>query len=411
MKQKRVKPHKIHLPTAKTTFIFNEPILLHKAIVQFHKLHNAAASPHLSKYLKSLKRPKKYSMKTFITGINKFNRIANLSYAKRENLYNSKFSGLHYCNDLVDLWNHNNDEPIKANQIICTVPKRWWDYRLKDYFLYLVYNGKNPCKALDKLLQGPTVIDCSMFCQLSIWFAIRYMIGNRLFNQLFGGQPFYLTQVAFNRTQSLDKPYMRNPLMPFLNLIDFDKRESSVCIKSIFNHTQYQFKHPGGVDQNENCIVIGDLHNIFAPNEKLSLNLTKAEVENYLLESFNKPLDHHDREKIKAYSTHHSASVHPVFKLTYGELIYLSRLYANKKISKREWSMNSKERSHAMFNLSFDYQKFSTWITLQKKVRNNSLMLFLLLAKVDLSTNLRQIFHNHIMRRLHLNNVYNDDYS
>jgi hypothetical protein len=410
MKHKVSRNHKSISSKVKTTIIFNKPIFLHEAILHFQKMHNSAASSYLSKYLQSLKKPRNHTMKVFISGIKKFNKIANLSYAKREKLYGSKFSGLHYCNDLVDLWNNNGNKNVKAKEIIRTAPMRWWDYRINKHYLYLVYCGKDPSKALDKLLQGPTVIDCAMFCQLSIWFGIRYMIGNRLFNQLFGSKPFYLTQVIYNHRQSSCKPYMKNPLMPFFNVISLEKREPAVCLSVVSNHKDYSFKHPGGVDQNENCIVIGDAYTIFAPNEESSLNLTKAEVDNYLFESFNKLPDLHDKEKVNAYTyaLHHHQSIHPVLKLSYERLIYLSKIYANKTISKREWLTNSKKMSEGMFKLAFDYNKFHTWISVQKKVRNNSLMLFLLLAKVDFSMSLRKIFHSHVMRRLRLDKVYDD---
>ncbi|MFN7096169.1 MAG: hypothetical protein ACK4PR_01210 [Gammaproteobacteria bacterium] len=398
-----------YLATSNQRIAFHSIAALSPAAQYFNKLHAKAPSAYLEKFLRSLKLPKEHTMKILIAGINKFNKIANLSYKEREKIYGSPFSGLYYCNDLTNIWNEKFDTKIKPNDVILTAPARWWSYRMSEGRTYLVYNGINPSKALDKLLQGPTVIDCAMFCQISIWFGIRYMIGNRLFNRLFGNRPFYITQILYNEIHSAHKPYLGNPLMPFfdIDIIGVSNRAPTICIKSILNHNDYKIKHPAGLGQSENCIVIGDAYTIFSPLTQ-SFNLTKKEVQNYLFESFNKPPDHHDDAKIKAYSKHRLNSIHKLYQITYGELIHLSQLYAKKTLTKKEWLASSKELGKYIPTLQFDYDKFFTWVSLQEKIRYNSSMLFPLLAQVKLSNNIRKILHNHIMRRLHLDRIYHE---
>src|SRR3990167_6601987 len=211
-----------------------------KAIKYLQVLHQQSPSPQLLEYLSSLAMPKEETLYIFIEGIQKFTRIANLNSTERKEFYGNEFCGVHYNNDLAALWNSQLTTMIPAVSSLLSVEKKTavlaetvtspdvikshqlnflcpfeWDYNLTESRLVLVYKGNSPSVALDNLLQGPTVIDCAIFCQLSIWFGIRYMLGNAVFDEAFGKGPFYLTQVLYNSIEAPSKPSLGNPLYSF----------------------------------------------------------------------------------------------------------------------------------------------------------------------------------------------------
>jgi hypothetical protein len=94
-----------------------------------------------------------------------------------------------------------------------------------------------------------------MFTQLSLWFGIRYMLGNERFNQCFGRAPFFITQPIYNDITHSDKPYFGNPLYSFLSTKEH-VTTPSVTIKHVANTPLYPLKHPGGNYAGENCILI-----------------------------------------------------------------------------------------------------------------------------------------------------------
>ncbi len=116
--------------------------------------------------------------------------------------------------------------------------------------------GKDLSAGLDALLQGPTVIDCGMFCQLSLWFGIRYLIGNAVFNRLFGQAPFYVTQLLYEPIKDPSKPALGNPLYSFFEPVSdqADVQKAPLGIEYITNHKFYAYKHPGGHYIGENCL-------------------------------------------------------------------------------------------------------------------------------------------------------------
>src|SRR4029077_8242019 len=156
------------------------------------------------------------------TGVKKFITLANSNPLDnplspgRKAFYGDIYSGLHYNNDLVKLWNasHIDKEPLKASHVATLAPFQW-DYTLQDSFRILIYKGHQPAQALDELVKGPTVIDCGMFTQLCFWFGIRYILGNERFNQRFGRAPFFITQRVYNDIEHSNEPYLGNPLYSF----------------------------------------------------------------------------------------------------------------------------------------------------------------------------------------------------
>lgn len=196
---------------------------IHPAIEYFRQLQMTAPSIQLKEFLSSFTEPKSIDSETFAEGVKKFIQLANSnpldqkSSQGRKALYGTIYSGLHYNNDLVKLWNaaHTGYEPIKASHLTTLVPSGW-DSTLQDGFITLIYKGQQPAQALDELVKGPTVIDCGMFTQLSLWFGLRYMLGNERFNQCFGRTSFFITQSVYNGIEDSNKPFSGNPLYSFL---------------------------------------------------------------------------------------------------------------------------------------------------------------------------------------------------
>lgn len=213
----------------------------HPAIELFRQLQMTAPSIQLKEFLSRFGEPKSIDSETFAEGVKKFIQLANSnpldkkSSHGRKALYGTIYSGLHYNNDLVKLWNsaHMGYEPVKASHLTTLVPSGW-DSTLQDGFITLTYKGLQPAQALDELVKGPTVIDCGMFTQLSLWFGLRYMLGNERFNQCFGRTPFFITQSVYNGIEDSNKPFSGNPLYSFLA-----KKEmatiSSVTVKHLSN--------------------------------------------------------------------------------------------------------------------------------------------------------------------------------
>ncbi|EXK75621.1 hypothetical protein FOQG_19612 [Fusarium oxysporum f. sp. raphani 54005] len=64
-----------------------------------------------------------------------------------------------------------------------------WSIRFEqttDWSVVLTYETEGPItQGLDDLFNGPTVLDCGMWCQLLLWMMIRFLLGDDLFNKAF----------------------------------------------------------------------------------------------------------------------------------------------------------------------------------------------------------------------------------
>lgn len=336
----------------------------HPAIEYFRRLQKAAPSIQLAAFLSSFTEPKLIDPETFTEGVKKFIQLANSnpldqkSSQGRETFYGNSYSGLHYKNDLAKLWNaaHSNDEPIKALDVAALSPSKWDSVR-QDGFFTLIYKGQQPAQALDELVKGPTVIDCGMFTQLSLWFGLRYMLGNERFNHCFGRTPFFITQGVYQRIEDSNKPFAGNPLYSFLA-----KKEiatiSSVTVKHLSNTPLYRVKHPGGHYGGANCIVIGDQYYIFDPHLESAQGITKSRVLNLLRDVFNEAWQPYDIDHLSLYAQTPEA-FHPMFLLTYGQLNEEAQKLRDKTLSEEEFS--HVEQSPEL-ELTFDLHQFLIWL-------------------------------------------------
>lgn len=330
------------------------PTKILAAIQYLRELHSQPASPALRRLL-DLFNTTPQSHDAFSRGVQEFTRIANLNYQERIAFFGNSFCGVHYNNDLTAHWNAlHPSEKICAYQLNLTAPHSW-NYKCVGGKNILVYKGNDLAGALDRLLQGPTVIDCGMFCQLSIWFGIRSALGNEKFNQLFGFTPFYITQLFYNGIDDPLKPYSGNPLFDFFERTAATQSVSqSVSIAHIANHPDYQLKHPGGNYQGENCIEIDGKLTIFDPalSEKL---LTKTQIAKLLCDTFNAPQNERDQDKIAAYQKLDQSETYSSLGFTYAELIHFATILANKTIDRSEFDFP------VVHQLSFNFERFIAW--------------------------------------------------
>ncbi len=327
------------------------------AIQYLKGLYQETASRQLTEDLRSFGTAKPHRFDVFIEGVLLFTKIANLSPDQRSKYYGNSFLGLHYNNDLAKGWNRSSPESINAHQLNFLCPPAW-NYQLVGAFLTLVYRGDKPSTALDTLLQGPTVIDCGMFCQLGIWFGIKYMLGEKTFNAVFGKVPFYITQHVYNPTEP-QNPYLGNPLYPFFQKPPSARNASKypISIMHIPNHPLYPLKHPGGNYGGENCVVINnDEFIIFDPTLEKTSGLRKDDVEKLLLDTFNAQQDVNDDARLALYRENPTA-INPTFGRSYEELITMAQSLAC--VEEKSIELDSQTNSP---RVDFDFESFCSWV-------------------------------------------------
>lgn len=337
----------------------NESIL--PAVLYLLSLSSTKQSKGLIDYFSTFQSEKEYSLEVFITGIKQFSRLANLTAAEREKFYGNQFLGLHYSSDLAKLWNDHSADTIKAHQLSHICPSEW-EQRFEESYHNLIYKGDKPSIALNKLLQGPTVIDCNMYAQICFWFGAKYMLGDRKFDKVFGNAPLYITQFVYNEVASAFKPYSGNPLFPFFDFTNMTDEEMmhEVCITHVKNHTAYLIKHPGGSYDGQNCVVVKGEYNVFDPNLKRKSNLNRKDVEVTLREALNADQNVDDRDRIAIYKEQDPLAINPKLGMNYQALIERSEKMADTVFKEKEWRKDT--ILAAKFNLRFNFDKFCTWI-------------------------------------------------
>ena len=228
----------------------------------------------------------------FKEGVRHFSDLVNMLPEARAQVYGSRFSGLYIPNDLAHVW---NEQCLPYQQVVAhsldTLKPKEWQIIAKDQCTALEYFGPTPAAALNSLLKGPAVIDCGMFCQLGIWFGIRFILGDDAFNERYRNQSFLITRFIYQGTKE-GKAHLGNPLFDFFTS---ERLADSVGIEHVFNVQKYSLKHPGGAYGGQNCLVIDAGYCIFNPLSSQKY-LTRGEVVTQLLEAYNAPPDIHDAD-------------------------------------------------------------------------------------------------------------------
>lgn len=325
---------------------------------------NPSINQECQAFLDNYRQEKEWTEANFIEGVKQFAEKANFSAEDREQFYGNRFYGVHYLDDFVQLWNQQYGIKLSNTNLISqqiNPSHTGWDFVIEDGFQCLVYKGKgdNLAKALDSLFQGPTFIDCGMFCQLALWFGIRYVLGDDQFNQAFGHSPFYITQLMYQSISNSKKPHQGNPLFEFMTTDTSEQVETKVRIKHMANHKLYLVRHPAGSYQGHNCLVTHDSYAVFDPLAGQATNLSREDVKNQLVEAFNKPQDGDDRQHLK-YLSQTPEKLHSELEIPHSEVVSLADQFKDKTISKNDLPDES-FTPNSMPQVSFDFGKFKQW--------------------------------------------------
>jgi len=329
-------------------------------LTQLRSLHQQPTPRGIEEFLTPYHQPHGITQATFKAGIQRFADFANLSPTQRRQQFGNPHFGLHYTNDLSKAFSGQ----VSPEKLSTLCPKSWRAGHNADSALSLVYSGKNPAQALDELIKGPSVIDCGMFTQLSLWFGIRHMLGDEQFNQLFGDTPFYLTQFNYNPQHNPNQPYTGNPLFDFLSA-DVPDQQSSIGVAYIQNHANYLFKHPAGDYAGENAIQIDGAFTIFDPHLADTRALSLQQVQRLLQQEFNAGPTQQDTAKLILYQQNPDRQ-HPLGHTFAGLTILAEAL----KDQKQEDPTACGQLTHAMH---FDLAAFQKWTQTTLAIRQQGM--------------------------------------
>ncbi|KAK2666609.1 hypothetical protein RAB80_017726 [Fusarium oxysporum f. sp. vasinfectum] len=118
-------------------------------------------------------------------------RLASICGPEPAKYYKNPLKGLHSIDSFKKAFNQAYPQhPITPwdsdMQLQCPLS---WSIRFEqttDWSVVLTYETEGPItQGLDDLFNGPTVLDCGMWCQLLLWMMIRFLLGDDLFNKAF----------------------------------------------------------------------------------------------------------------------------------------------------------------------------------------------------------------------------------
>ncbi|OCL10054.1 hypothetical protein AOQ84DRAFT_431039 [Glonium stellatum] len=318
------------------------------------ELYKEPVSIELQAYFKRLKEGSPvWELETFIEGAKRF---ANLHGSKslRIRHYKNTLLGLHYPTSFVEKWNAiNYQQPVTVWDLDFgrQCPPSW-SSELSDGYVdwVLTYRGEAPLsQGLNELLRGPTTIDCGMFCQLLLWMAIRYLIGDELFDKVFN-----FKKGGFTLTQGLYEPM--NEAGSYGNLLDrfcddprrkkttnFVESTTRIQLRAIFNHPEYPAQHPGGMDNHENVVQI-DGYNFVLESVAPQNILSDLELDQSLMQLYNASWDLADLRTLWLWR-HIPDFVYSHFYLKdFGTLAREAEEHAGHTLNATEWGNSQAER-------------------------------------------------------------------
>lgn len=319
-----------------------------------------------SQYLSSFAHEKDHDLSILIQGMEEFMRIANFSSRERMAFYGNKLAGFHYRNDYVALYNEDKDE----NEQIKIGSQAYHSLPFHAPYLWTIgtsqrtlnYVGTDLAGALDQLLLGPTIIECGMFCKLSILFGIRYMLGNLLFNQLFCHDTFDLSAMFHDENTSATN----NPLPQFFEMENDSTIQNGVGISYVENDRFYSLKHPGGSSVGYNAVTIHNKHTIFKPGFGKKANLSVEDILEILRQDLNAAQDEDDEAQIKLYKTQNPFGQHQNLQTTFFQLITVYPKLSRYTLSQKKFESELEKSSHQRPALRFDFEKFKSWVSSEK---------------------------------------------
>lgn len=322
-------------------------------------------SEELKTYLESLRKGcdhTRWNVGTFIEGVK---TLANLCGPERVKYYVTPLKGLNYPTTFTQLWNETHPQcPITLwDQNIRRQCPAGWTNTLEDSDTRWVirYNGDKPLsQGLNDFLCGPTTLDCGMFCQFILWMAIRYLVGDDLFDA-----SFKFDKGGFVLTQAWDLPLestgnLGNLLHPFYDDFPgdvFSSHQKHIATKTSYNHANYLSKHPGGMDKLHNVTKIGEWNYILNPSAPSVL--LDIELEKMLLEAYNSRQDLADLEKIAIYKLMPDHVHNDFAPKTFGLLAQEAEKLDGHGLSTDEWKHGQIERENhaAGLCLIFNFER------------------------------------------------------
>ncbi|KAJ5115557.1 hypothetical protein N7526_011438 [Penicillium atrosanguineum] len=327
------------------------------------KLHNEPASSSLRAYFETLKdASREWNINNFIEGAN---YLSNIVGPGKEKYYTNTLKGLHYAESFTQLWNEKYpQQPITALEpdIKYQCPPGWSHKLNEDFRHVLTYEGGAPLgDGLNALVEGPTTLDCGMWCQVLLWMAIRYLVGDELFHQLFQFKKgeFAITQQSYQPMDSRCKGgNLLYPLHDKPLLVDVSETQTRIQILSVFNHPNYLKKHPGGMARLQNVVKIDDYNMVFEPGAHQNTFLD-TELENDLMGAYNAPRDFSDTEKLWLWDKM-SGFKHPHFEgRSFGDLAEEAKEFADHTLSESEWNSSRADRENMAVgcHLIFNFQR------------------------------------------------------
>jgi hypothetical protein len=332
------------------------------------KLRNQPPPVRLRVYQNRLKKGSpNWDIGTFIEGAKEFASLANLSGSKRVECYGHPVAGLHYANSFTAIWNKTYpQQPITVwDQNFRRQCPPSWSSGLREGLWVLSYQGEAPLsQGLNELLQGPTTLDCGMFCQFILWMALRYLVGDTLFDELFKFQKgqFTLTQAwdepinQLNSRGNMLYPFYDDP--PFEMTTDSSQEEPRIQTRTVFNHRTYPAKHPGGEALLHNGTRIDGEYMIFDPDAPKTI-LSRTELEQRLRKKYNTPRNSADLEKLWLYELAPDF-IHTDFApKSLGILAEEARDYEYHTLSETDWGESRTEREEEAreLQLVFNFQR------------------------------------------------------
>lgn len=320
-------------------------------------LHREPPSAELQAYFETLRdESSQWDMNTFSEGAK---RLTDICGCRRAEYYGSELSGLHYPTTFTELWNTRNPHhPITFwDQDFRRPCPSSWSNAFRDDCWVLRYEGNGPLShGLNELLQGPTTLDCGMFCQLLLWMAIRYLVGDGIFDKVFASEnaSFVLTQVwnqPLNRSGTKGSMLYQFYDTPYQEILTGG---SMIRTRTFYNHESYLAKHPGGMSLLHNVTQIGDRNYVFDPSAHENI-LSEAELEQRLLQSYNAPRGLADFEKLRLYDLA-PGYVHKDFApWTFGDLAKEAARFATRTLSESEWKESQTQRKEASDGLCLTF--------------------------------------------------------
>jgi hypothetical protein len=331
-------------------------------------IYGQPASGKLEAYLQRLERgPDQrdgngapiWDRDTFIEGIKRF---AELLGSQRSEYYDNPLKGLHYPDTFLNQWTRSYPQlptPMWLDGFKWQCPPGWCSNTVgPNNALVLFYNGTELfCQALNRLILGPTVMDCGMVGALVPWFGLRYSLGDEFFERVF---PF--KRMLFILTQKwqlqMSKDFTRGNLLHDFydsyreeNCEPSPGTQTSLQVRTVYNHPLYLDKHPGGGGRLQNIIQIGTECIVFNPLGPSIMSL--EELDHSLLEAFNKEQTPADIEEVELLETKADCIVPRHGPRSCGDLAQAARALANHTLTKAEWDESLTKRTEKARNLHF----------------------------------------------------------